>query len=216
MQQQRQHQQREKARLQREREREKKARQLQQEQQKWDQERQQHQRQPYGFGGGCRDLALHVGEGLALCQTGGSGPLCRGHHQQSLSVGSPSCPGSGKSTTRSLQVDVCSGEVQSSPAPRVACPMTARCCAVYTAEGPPLKAAVPAVSFSGVTDGASKQTAKPSCLASETSCLWLQMFTPSRTGRSCKCFIAVMGKALPWQAWLVMACRPSCLAQLMA
>lgn len=62
MQQQRQHQQREKARLQREREREKKARQLQQEQQKWDQERQQHQRQPYGFGGGCRNLALHVGK----------------------------------------------------------------------------------------------------------------------------------------------------------
>ena len=130
MQQQRQHQQREKARLQREREREKKARQLQQEQQKWDQERQQHQRQPYGFGGGCRNLALHVSErdrpparqAIADCSAG-----CMTNKICPLG-----CPigRSSRSSICSLQVDVCSGEVPSSPALRVACRMTARCFAV--------------------------------------------------------------------------------------
>ena len=53
-------------------------------------------------------------------------------------------------------------------------------------------------------------------LPADTCCLWLQMLTPSRMGRNCKCFIAVMHKAMPWQAWLVMACQPSYLAQPMA
>lgn len=53
-------------------------------------------------------------------------------------------------------------------------------------------------------------------LLADACCLWLQIFMPSRMGRICKCFIAVMRKAMPWQAWVVMACQPSCLVQPMA